>query len=327
MSAVAMSANGLAIAYAGRPREPPIVVVKLARNAGNVRTLHREGQAASILREDPRLEGWTLAPPPVLATGHLDGWPWLAESRREGITAGALLARGANLAQITQLATTAVATLHRRTAEAITIGDRLLDRWIDVPAGAVATIVARSRKRTSALHNLARELRESLAGRTVTAGWVHGDCGLENILMQENGSAVTGIVDWELAWSPAPGIMDAALFVLSAYARHTRRPLAAIVTSMATKGTPTELFTAIEAAGHLSSDQALDTRTIVLLCWLHHVAASTAWTAPGPGDWRGPTPTSTACSTRSPVAESANRRRGIRSRISTVWLPKKGPPK
>ena len=118
-----------------------------------------------------------------------------------------------------------VAPLYATTGMARTVDDALLDTLVD----ARIEPLARVRGDDESLRRLRHDLRSSLEWRTLVLARSHGDLWLGNVLLAPDGSAVTGVVDWE-ASRPAdlPGI-DLAHLVISTRSLVDGAPLGTVV--------------------------------------------------------------------------------------------------
>ncbi|HWE10032.1 MAG TPA: phosphotransferase [Solirubrobacteraceae bacterium] len=274
LTKVEATVNDVAVGCARPADGTDEVIVKLALSDPAGASLRRAAAMLSALGNDARAGAWEVARPQVLAGGlSPSGRSYLLESRLSGVPISRRMAEGAPFEPLANAAIAAIAGLHERTAEMITVDSELLDRWIDRPARAVGTVVARSASRTEALDKLTRELRVWLAGRRLSAGWVHGDFVPENVLIDpQRAGRVTGIIDWELATICDLGAVDTTMFLLAAHSQLERRELGRVVAAVAGGQHSGTLPAAVaEVARGLPAPQ--DPRLLVLLCWLRHAAS------------------------------------------------------
>jgi aminoglycoside phosphotransferase len=248
-------------------------VVKLARTAAGGRSLRRAADQLAALHADPRVDRWEIQFPEILDVGELDGLTYTVESALAGEPIARPLERGAAWQPLAALATTAIEGLHSRTATVLSVNADLLDLWIERPLSAVAPLVADSPRRTAALRELGRDLTGQLQGGEVTAAWVHGDFGPGNVLIDAESREITGIVDWELAGTPDLPMLDRAMFLLATHMQTTGRQLGALVAGIATGEGSTPLSASLIGTTQGDPDDPLGVRSVVLLCWLRHVAA------------------------------------------------------
>jgi aminoglycoside phosphotransferase (APT) family kinase protein len=273
LSAVESTVNDVAVGYARGHAGTREVMIKLALSDPAAVGLRRAADVLAALHRDRRLHGWDVALPDVLAVGHVERRSYVLESRLSGVTVKQQLAQGAAHEPLTSAAIAAIEGLHQRTAEIVTVDSELLERWIDCPARALHTVVARSVTRTAALKRLTRELTTWLEGRRLPAGWIHGDYAPENVLIDpRDGGRITGIIDWELAATPDLPAIDTTMFLLATHSQLERRELGQLVAAVA-GGKATGLLPGALADAARGLDEPHDPRLLVLLCWLRHVAS------------------------------------------------------
>jgi aminoglycoside phosphotransferase (APT) family kinase protein len=125
------------------------------------------------------------------------------------------------------------------------------------------------------LDRLAERLQGELIGKCTTTSWIHGDYSPDNILMASDGSAVRGIIDWELSRSGGlPGLDFVQLMVTFRMAR-TNRELGEVVRNLIFREdwTPEEQEIFRRMRLHYPGDQ-IAPRTLLLLVWLLHISAN-----------------------------------------------------
>lgn len=273
LGTVRRTVNGVALAPAGPVGEPPTVLVKLGTNPGSDGVLSRSINVAAAIAAEPRIAGWRLGPPRILASGVTDGHPWLVESVLRGVPASELIARGQDRDRIERLALAQIEAFHRCASGLVVVGDELLARWVGGPAEQVLPLVSASAAHTRALRELERRLEAALGGRELAVGWVHGDFAPENVLMDSQGTEVTGIVDWELAVPDGLCCLDQVLFLLTVHSRVAGLELGQLVAELVTGRGP-DRFEATLGRIRCSPRGGPDPAALVLLCWLQHVAAT-----------------------------------------------------
>lgn len=180
----------------------PAAIIKLPRSAAGAESLRQQAAILSTLRADERLADWLNLTPEPLASGQLNGQPYFVERALPGIEARLLLYDRAAEERLHRAAVQALAPLHQRTAATIRVDTAVLERQVERPAGALLRLVVnrpRARLHEEALERLRAELGSFLAGQTLTVSWIHGDFWASNLLVSADGSAVSGIVDWDRA--------------------------------------------------------------------------------------------------------------------------------
>jgi hypothetical protein len=237
------------------------VVLKHAHSAPAARALDREWAVLTSLQQDERLGAWRrLVPVPL--DRDLDGpLPMITESLLPGRDAATTLrARHAPEEAVTRLALDALAPLHRATARPEPGAGRT-DAWVTGPLAVVRGGVpwCRTGPGAAGLDAVGARLRRALDGRTVMAGWTHGDYHPGNVLLDERAGRVTGIVDWGEARADGPVDIDAVTYALLLRCLRAGADLGPVV------------------AGVLRDrEQAAtpDDPDLVLLAWLWHVVAN-----------------------------------------------------
>jgi O-antigen/teichoic acid export membrane protein/aminoglycoside phosphotransferase len=253
----------------------PTAVIKLPATPLAVRSLRREREVLAAFHADARLRGWCRILPTVLAEGELAGRAYLVEQMLPGVPATGIKQDDAQTTALLTTAAAAIGELHRRTARAAAVDSAMFERWIDGPALVVRGVGATAAGDGRAIDRLTAELHAALDGRTLPLSWVHGDFVLSNILVSADGTAVLGIVDWELAAAKDVPSIDLVSLLVSARAQRQRREVGHVVRELVNGGPWTESEQALLDSGELGRpSETVDTRTLVLLWWLRHVAGN-----------------------------------------------------
>jgi aminoglycoside phosphotransferase (APT) family kinase protein/O-antigen/teichoic acid export membrane protein len=274
---VLTSVSDMSVMTVGSSGQAPRAVVKLPATELAVRSLRREREVLAALRGDARLREWCGVLPTMLAEGELAGRPYVVQRMLPGVPASRMVASDQGAWRVLTAAASTIRELHRRTAAPAVIDEAVLQHWVDCPARIVRDGDAQAGRGAAdvAMDRLVDELHGALAGRTLQLGWVHGDFVPSNILVRADGQAVSGIVDWELAACGGLPSIDVVALLLATRAQRQRRELGRVVRELMS-GAP---WTAYEWA-LLDSGCAdlpggrLESRTLVLLWWLQHVAAN-----------------------------------------------------
>jgi aminoglycoside phosphotransferase (APT) family kinase protein len=232
----------------------------------------------SMLHADGRLAEWRALVPTLLAAGEIEGRAYIVEQLLPGREATGVLSSPAARARMQVAAAGAIRQLHRRTAASVVVDAGMLERWIDAPLLVVRHVTAtlpRAAGNEKAIERLAIELREALAGRTLSVCTVHGDFAPRNILVTPDGATLTGIVDWELAAHGDLPLLDLLLLLLWVRMVVHRCELGTIVRTLLDGAEWTRHERAlVEAVESALPGDAVGMRAMVLLCWLRHVAAN-----------------------------------------------------
>jgi len=270
--------SDLTVITLGPMDQPPAAVLKLPRSDSAMATLRRQRAVLAALHADPRLGRWRALLPVILAEGVIAGQPYLVEQMLPGLESRRLIANPTSRTKTQAVAAATIGELHRWTATSSTTDAGMLKRWIDEPL----CLIRRSRAtrpveagNAQALKRLAAELHSALAGRTLAVSWVHGDFFPGNFLMTPDAATVTGIVDWELAAHDDLPLLDLVQLFLSTRMLVQRRGLGDTVRELLEgTGWTAHEHALLDAAQAALPGDTIDMRTMVLLCWLRHLAAN-----------------------------------------------------
>ena len=111
----------------------------------------------------------------------------------------------------------------------------------------------------------------------MTAGFVHGNLWLGNVVCAEADGQVTGIVNWERCRMDLP-VVELMHLVCTTRALVERRELGAVVRDVLGRGGLPGRGSPADRRALPGADE-LSTRTAVLLMWLRHVHGYTRHTA------------------------------------------------
>jgi hypothetical protein len=182
----------------------------------------------------------------------------------------ALAADGGPLALEAALA--AVEELHRRTAVEVIVDERLLRAWVDEPLERLAGWLGARDTGGDDLAAVREFLREGLAGRSESTGWIHGDLSPGNLLFDDEGRRVEGLVDWE--WASPEGLpgVDVVHLLLTVRMLREGKELGPLVTGLLASRPADGAADADAPLEGADADSRLADPVLVLLTWLHHVA-------------------------------------------------------
>lgn len=160
--------------------------------------------------------------------------------------------------------------LHTCTADTAILTEDQLDRWVNHPVALVAGAIgdAEAARGLAALHD---RLTRELLDRPMTLARLHGDPSADNLLFDDDGAAVRALIDWESTFVGIPEC-DTVALICSWRRLEDRQELGDHVVSLLEDGwTEAER----EALGPTwSVNDHVRPTTLVLLAWLHHVAAN-----------------------------------------------------
>ena len=251
-------------------------LIKIAETKAAADGLDWQRRTLIALRGDERLGNWRTLLPEVLDAGEAAGTAYLVEQRLTGTSLTHALTHPAAQHAALRSAADAVGRLHSATASDSTVGEEILERWVNAPTRALEEITSRSRGQRSALTGLDRladDLRAILEDQPITLSWVHGDYAPNNILSGPDGE-VSGIVDWEFGHPEDFPSLDIVTLLLTARMSVRRHELGRVVCDLLADPTWTPGEAEIVAAARDARVcAAIGNETIVVLCWLRHVAS------------------------------------------------------
>ena len=265
-----------AVITLGTRGHPSAVILKLPQTESAVHRLRWQAEVLTTLHADPRLDGWSGLLPKVLAEGQAAGQAYTVESVVPGINACTVLSNPESCARMQAAAAAGIGELHRRTGVLTKVNADMIERWVNKPLRIIRATKGMGMdtpQREKSLGLLLNELHDALEGRTVTVSWIHGDFDPGNILVTPDGATLTGIVDWELGTAADLPQFDLLFLLLFTRVLVRHCDLGDVVQ---------EFLTGVEWSSHertlldtmrsgLPGDP-IEVRTLVLLCWLRHVA-------------------------------------------------------
>jgi O-antigen/teichoic acid export membrane protein/aminoglycoside phosphotransferase len=253
------------------PDRGPGAVLKVGSTAPSRALLLHEHETLRALQADARLGGWRDLLPKVLDTAEVGTARFSLESRLPGRSGLEALVDPRRADAFTANAIAAISELHRRTASAVSVDERLVAHWVGAPATCVRGVVGRGAQ--AAVARIEHELGQRLHGRTLPIGWTHGDFCAVNALVHDDG-AVAGIVDWGQADPQGFPVIDVVIFQLLSEMTRTGREVGPIVLDRLARGRACD-GELVRAQRDLGNDP-VDAGTLVLLGWLQHVATNLA---------------------------------------------------
>jgi O-antigen/teichoic acid export membrane protein/aminoglycoside phosphotransferase (APT) family kinase protein len=275
---VVRTVSDMTVILVGPPGQAATGVLKLPRTNAAVASLHWQKTVLATLHADPRLGEWSALLPTLLTQGEVDGQAYGVERMLPGLVAQQMLVHPADDLRIQIAAAAAIGEFHRRTATLAAVNAEMLDRWIDEPLRLIERVNTRFSDTTynrKAMRRLAEELYQALAGRTLCLSWVHGDFVPGNILVTPGGGQLLGIADWELARPDDLPLLDVLQLLLSTRLLKQRREMGDIVRTLLSR--PEWLSheqALLDVAQTVQPGDPINWRTMLLLCWLRHVAAN-----------------------------------------------------
>ncbi|WP_156028074.1 phosphotransferase family protein [Candidatus Solirubrobacter pratensis] len=262
-----LTSTGMGIVMLTADGGRPSSVVKLPVTAAAARGLAREGAAMTALHADARLDGWRALLARPLASGSVLGQAYRVDSALSGrsVDAGEAGRRG-----LQDGAAETIHLLHQATATRVA-GD--VERWIDAPVRDLARHGPPPPFIATRMRRLREELHEAVAGRDFSAGWIHGDYWIGNLLFEEARERPAGIVDWEAAAAPELAVHDVLHLLVSTRREASGEQMGTIVREQLRHWSwPLRERRLLERYATWRHDGSLSDRHALLLYWLRQVA-------------------------------------------------------
>jgi len=262
----------MTLASPGRRDE---VILKLPTASDALERLKQGSAALSQLHGEVQACGWSELLPRILDEQWLGPYPYVIESMVAGRQAeGFLLDPGTRHAVLAR-AVEKITAFHKHTEQIVEVDEELLELWVDQHVAKIHTFTGKTTPIGQQLTALAEELRGTLAGRLMTTSWIHGDYSAQNILLAEDGSRITGIVDWERAGPRQLPVLDVLHLLLSTRMLVEGKELGDVICPLL-EDQPLLVFEheLVYTDRLTSQNSALDLRTLALLTWLRHTASS-----------------------------------------------------
>jgi hypothetical protein len=172
-----------------------------------------------------------------------------------------------------------IGEFHRLTATRRQVDARVLAAIVERPIDIVRanTSAGLFHFRARSLDRLAAWLRSSLVGLDLEIGWTHGDFHLGNVLIDDSGRRVVGVIDWGRAESDGLTVLDGFTLVVLERATATGQEIGSYLLELLNDVEQSVLErvhgeTLRELQGLLKTDSNIDVRCVLLLTWLKHVA-------------------------------------------------------
>jgi hypothetical protein len=281
LSGIKLAPTGSAVNVAIIPGDTNgrALVLKFTDSAVGSAELAASSAIQEQLTADPRLSSWSSHIPKVLANGTVGTTTFAIEqclSSRDGrVVADDPVATSALIAD----ALAVIDNFHRvstrrRHLDAEVLG-AIVDRPIDVLRANTPAGVFRSR--THSIDRLAVWLRQSLLGLDLEVGWTHGDFHLGNVMIDDSGDHVVGVVDWGRAESDGLTVLDGFTLIVLERAKSAGEEISPFLLELLrdvglpqTERVHSDVLGELQAL--LSRESSADLRCFLMLTWLKHVA-------------------------------------------------------
>jgi hypothetical protein len=247
------------------------VAVKHPLSPRAAQMLRQERRVLRRMADDERLDRVRRLLPSEITCQLDEPLPLIAETWLRGMDASTALRRNPQAtSRVTIASLAAIGELHQATgrAERATAHIR---QWVDARVAVLSKEIGWCRREAGAarLEALRQRLHHGLADRTMTVGWTHGDFAAGNILLAEDCTAVTGVIDWSTACSDGPVDIDAYTLVLTLQHELSGQTLGRVIADIVRSGRlPPAQHRLLGGIGSADPDVVV----LPLLTWLWHVA-------------------------------------------------------
>lgn len=266
------TSTGTATFPVGPEADEPRAVLRMSSTGGE--RLRHESQVLAALHGAPGLSELRPLLPTRRAEGAVGRWWYVLDEHLSGVDATTAVASDGGLRGVVLDSGIGAATaLHRATATPVLVDDLLLRSWVDEPIDALARQLRHAPVGwpSQRLARVQRRLRQELAGRTVHAGWIHGDFWLGNLRVDPIAGGATGVIDWDCAGPrelPAHDLLHLALYGVSV---ERRVDLGTLVAESLAEGTWPASCEEVVRHARWSWDDGISDSAVLLLYWLRHV--------------------------------------------------------
>lgn len=262
--------SDLLVAKFGEKGAAPQAVLKVATSDAAGMELRSAVRVISDLRADPRLVEWRRLLPEVLCSWSTPGGGCVVEKCIEGVDGRSVDWNDPCTAERGLVsAASAIGKLHHLTRRLVVVHTDWVTEWVGDPAETLATLYPKLDWRTASLRRIESEAADDLLGRRLSLGWAHSDYTPGNLILSPDADEVRGVVDWGGGSPNAPAFLDAVTLLISSRMLIQRRELGGVVVDLLRER---RLTPAEESLLH--TDDRLDIRTKLTICWLNHVAAN-----------------------------------------------------
>jgi len=252
-------------------------VFKTAKTKAAAQSLTRQANNLQTLRQHSGLNWLKPLLPAVLNRHNTRHGIALLEEKLPGLPIKQVI-NDTNHKAILEQAAIAIFPLHFYTAAPRTVDAALFQQWVTSPLQTILTLPTwggLAGSRANHAHHLRRILEKELPGTAVTTSWIHGDFAPGNILTSEDGAAITGIIDWELAQPDGLPQIDLVQLFVTMRMLQTGEELGTVVNALYQSDNWFSIEQdLLEQSFAVLKMPAINKQTLLLLTWLHHISAN-----------------------------------------------------
>jgi hypothetical protein len=230
------------------------------------------------LTADPSLSSWSSYIPQVLASGVVGTTTFAIEQCLSSRDGRAVADDPAATSALIADALAVIDEFHRASARQRRTDAKVLSAVVDRPIDLLRanTPAGLFRFRARTIDRLAHWLRRSLLGLDLEVGWTHGDYHLGNVLIDDFGDHVIGVVDWGRAESDGLTVLDGFTLLVLERAKSAGAEISPFLLELLSDvGLPSVQRVHPDVVGELqallSRDSDVELRYLLMLTWLKHV--------------------------------------------------------
>lgn len=268
----------MTVAVLATSAQAGVAILKLPQSARAAASLQRQAAVVATLRTHPALRTWSKWLPTPLATGSVAGRFYLIESLLPGVDATRLRLNEPEWAAVQSAACCAIGQLHQQTATSMVVDEALLQRWVIEPIATLRqlqSVLLPLSDYHLRLHRLQEELTTALTGHSLGVSWIHGDFTPGNILLDPAHHTITGLIDWEAATATELPQLDLLQFFIATRIIRQQCEYGDVMRTLLTaQAWQNQERLLLESAQKVLPGARLSDRTLLLLCWLRHIATS-----------------------------------------------------
>ncbi len=280
----------LTVVALGPSQQPASAALKLPRSGNAVRSSRHQSEVLAQLHADERLGSWRELLPTLLVEGEVAGQKYLIEDMLPGISMQRFILNPDQRRNALQISASSIAQLHFATSRSAIISSDLYERCPGGPLRLLRGLCLSNAHVFSgcqmAVDRLSNELHDGLLGHTTTVSWVHGDYVPGNILFRPDGSALSGIIDWDLAQPDDLPLLDIVQLIVSTRMAVQECELGEVVCELLNceNWNNDELALLKDESDRLQGE-VLALRTMLLYFWLRHIHANLTKSTRFRGHW------------------------------------------
>jgi hypothetical protein len=268
--------NDVKVALLGPRNGASVALLKVATTGFATESLQRRIETGERMWHDPRLAEWRAVLPPILAHGTAGGQGYVVKQKLAGVELRALAGQPDAFSAGQAAAVHTISQMHQRTGHLHRISEAEMSRWVYAPARVLrefskANLQGGNYDRP--IDSLIKTLDAALLRRELWVARIHGDFAPGNILVKNDGSKVTGLVDWEMSVENDLPQLDIMQLLLSSRMLERRREMGDVVLGLIkSEDWSLHELALFARSREVTGNDELGTQALLLMCWLRQVA-------------------------------------------------------